>query len=138
MKYEYLTHTADVKIRAFGKTLEEAFLSSAYAVKNEFTSQKTEDKFSEKINIVANSKEALFYDFIDTIIFYVDSDKRIISSIKNIDIKEDKKNKKWLLNCVFHMDDITEFNTLIKAMTYQEMNIEKKDKEWVIEFIVDV
>jgi len=31
MKYEFLEHTADVKFRAYGKTLEEAFENVALA-----------------------------------------------------------------------------------------------------------
>ncbi|MBW3022298.1 archease, partial [Candidatus Woesearchaeota archaeon] len=31
MKYEFLEHTADVKFRAYGKTLVEAFTAAAYS-----------------------------------------------------------------------------------------------------------
>jgi len=34
MKYKYLEHTADIKFQAFGKSLEEAFSNSAYAMIN--------------------------------------------------------------------------------------------------------
>ena len=32
-KYKFLEHTADLKVQAFGKTLEEVFINSALAMK---------------------------------------------------------------------------------------------------------
>ena len=39
-KFEFLEHTADIKFRAFGKTLEEVFENSALAVSSIYSKEK--------------------------------------------------------------------------------------------------
>ena len=59
-KYEFLDHTADLKIRAFGKNLEEAFVNCAIGGFNFLTdTSKIKKKNKHKINITSNHLESL-------------------------------------------------------------------------------
>ena len=50
MKYRYLSHTADVKFRAYGQNLEEAFVNAALAMFNVMVeTSKVKGNLSKKI-----------------------------------------------------------------------------------------
>ena len=64
MKFEFLDHTADIKIRAYGKTQEEAFENLVLAI-SEYLSkeQKIKPKKAKTIEVRGSDKENLLYKF---------------------------------------------------------------------------
>jgi SHS2 domain-containing protein len=64
-KFIFLEHTADVKFRAFGKNIEEAFSNSALALKEIMTEKtKIKDKIKKKISVKGKDNESLLYNFL--------------------------------------------------------------------------
>jgi len=72
-KFVFLEHTADIKFRAFGKTLNEVFENSALATLSVIYSGKKKIKQAEikKVKIKGNDLKSLLYNFLDEIIFYL-------------------------------------------------------------------
>ncbi|MEA3378097.1 MAG: archease [Nanoarchaeota archaeon] len=131
MSFEYLPHTADRKIKATGKNLAEAFGEGALAVYNSIVDIKEVKPIKEKVfKIEAESKEAILYDFIDELLFILDTEEFIGCRIKDIELI-DNKFKATIVGDSYknyeHRGDV-------KAMTYSEMEI--KDNEII--FVVDV
>ena len=132
MRYEYLEHTADVKFRAYGKDLDEAFCNAAYALKNVLSTDEVESKVSKKIDIKAEDEKSLLYDFLEWFIIALDSEDFILGKIKNLEIKNNSLKAEVFGDSV----EKYEIHTHIKAPTYQEMEIVKDDKV-MVQVVVD-
>ena len=139
MKYEYFPHTADVKFRAYGSSLEEAFINSAYAYQDVVSDHSKIDCLLEKkINVSAEDKKALLYSFIEEFIVLLDTDSFLLAKIKHLSIKE-KKGVFFLSAFVLGDSDPSKYviNTHVKAMTYQEMSIDE-GKRFIIQVVLDI
>ena len=139
--YEYLDHTADLKIRATGKNLEETFANLAIGAFDFLTdTKKVERKTEKKINISANRIESLLYDFMEELLFLLDTDGLIFSEIKDLKISEDKKNNTFSLQCSALGDSYKNYDVKgnIKSVTYSEMKIENTKDNCIIEVVLDI
>ena len=139
MKYRYLPHTADAKIEAFGKDLNEVFSNAALAVYNIVTDT-NKIKPAKEINIDINSenKESLLFDWISELLFYLDAEKYLLHSIKNISIKQHKNN--ITLKATLTGDSISDKYKLegaVKSMTYNNMEIKQTARHTKAVFVVD-
>ncbi len=138
-KFEFLSHTADIKFRAYGENIEEAFVSSAMAVKEAMTKNKIKAERIKGLGIMSDDLQGLLYNFLEEIIFLVDAENFIISKVENLVITKDKAG--CSLKCDFLGDNIKnyEFDEHIKAITFHDMKIEKKkDGSYEIEVVLDV
>lgn len=134
--YEFLPHTADTKFRAYGKTLEEAFKNSAYAMTDVITDHKKVKPLVEKtIKVESENKESLLYDFLEQFLILQDSEGFLLNKIKELKIINNKLTAKVLGDTHPEKYEIT---THIKAVTYQEMLIKKEKDRFMIQVIVDI
>lgn len=137
-KFEFFDHTADVGIRAYGKTLNEAFENAALAVFEIMTDiSKVEPKEVREIKIDGFDIENLLYRWIESLLAYYDSELLLFSKF-NVNIDEENfslEGRAWgeKFNPNKH-----EGRTVVKAMTYHEMKIEKKGDYYVLTFVVDI
>ncbi|MBU2522685.1 MAG: archease [Nanoarchaeota archaeon] len=139
-QYEFLKHTADAKFRAYGKTLEEAFVNAAYATTDIITDhKKVKAKVKKQFEIESEDQKALLYDFLERIIVLVDTDSFIISKVEDVKIKQ--VDGGYELTAKFSGDNVIEnydIKTTIKASTYQEMEIEKIGDQIMLQVVVDI
>lgn len=139
MKYEYINHTADLKVRAYGKTLEEAFTNAAIGGFDFLTdTSKIKKKIEKKISIKSKRIEALLYDFIEELLFLLDTEAFIISGFKDMKIKQEKN--KFELTAVAQGDNYKNYEVKgdIKSITYSEMKIHKEKAGFVIDVVLDI
>ena len=86
--YEYLEHTADLKVLARGKTLEEAFISAAKGGFDfMYDTDKVKHAVEKKISIKSKRIESLLYDFLEELLFLLDSEKFFFADAKDMKIK---------------------------------------------------
>lgn len=134
--YDFLPHTADVKIRAYGNTLEQAFIHSAYALTDVVTDHtKVRQAVDKEIRVEAEDKKALLYDFLEQFLILLDSEGFLLSEIKSLTIKDNKLTAKVIGD---NHPENYETETHVKAMTYQEMEIKKEKDKYIIQFIPDI
>lgn len=136
-KYIYLEHTADIKFKAFGNSLEEAFENSVYALKECILNKKIiKTSIKKKIEIKADDLKELLYRFLEEFLFLLDSERFIFSKIEKIEINE----KKFSLKCEISGDlaDRYKISNDVKAITYNDMEIKKDKNKWVIQTVLDV
>jgi SHS2 domain-containing protein len=139
MKYRYLEHTADAKFQAFGSTLEEAFENAALAMFNLMVkTEKVKPIIERKINIEANDKESLLYNFLEELLFILDSSGLVLNSFKNMKIR--KINNHYELSTLFYGDKIESYEIFgeVKAITYNDMSISKEKDKFIIQAVVDL
>ena len=134
-KFKFLEHTADIKFRAFGKDIEEAFDNSASALKEIICGKiKIKKKKEKTIKIIGRDFESLLYNFLEEIIYLLDAENFLISNIKEIKIKNFK------LKAVIAGDEASnyKFTNNVKAVTYNEMVVKKEKGKWIAQVVVDV
>ncbi|MBN2880453.1 archease [Candidatus Woesearchaeota archaeon] len=137
--YKYLEHTADAKFEAFGQTYEELFENCAYAVENLVVdTSKVEPTVLKKINVASNDVNSLLYDFLEEIIFLIDAELFLVSkvSIVEMDLEENT-----LFAKVFgeEIDSSKhELKNNLKAVTYNEMKVEKTDSGYKATVVIDL
>ncbi len=135
-KFEFLEHTADIKFRAFGKTLEEVFENSVLAVSNILSrGKKIKPVKIQRIQIEGGDNENLLYNLLEQVIYLFDAENFIVSKAK-IEFDETVRNMK----VEFYGDDTKKYSGLdhIKAITYNNMFVKKAKDGWEAQVVVDV
>ncbi len=137
--YEYLEHTADLKFKAYGKSLEELFKNSALAMFNTITdTEKIKKTTNFNINVTGKDPEELLFEFLNELIFLLDAEFFLLSGFEEIIIK--KNNKEYKLNSTA-LGDINEgqYETYgnIKAVTFNDLKIYRQNDVYVAEVVVD-
>ncbi|MDO8459597.1 MAG: archease [Nanoarchaeota archaeon] len=133
-KFEFFEHTADIKFRAYGKNLEEAFENSASAFSFHVSrGGKIKSNKIKEINLEGADLEALFYGFLDELIYLLDAEGFIVVKAK-LSIDENKLKGK------LYGDEVKKYKDLdhVKAATYAEMYLKKVKTGWEVQAVLDV
>lgn len=135
-KYKFLPHTADAKFIAYGKTIEEMFTNAAVATFEILTDTnivKPVNKY--EITLSAKNIEALLFDFIDEILFLLDTEGMILSKIEDLKIEHNSK-----LTCVVYGDYHKNYDVScnVKAVTYNDMYVKKSSEGFECQVVVDL
>jgi len=135
--YELIDHTADVGVKAYGKTLSEAFENAAKAMFDIITdSSEIENIGQYNIELEAPDLEQLLVDWLSELLF-LNSAKNIVFGFFKVEL-DDKKNK--LSAKVFgEKFDITKHKAgaEIKAVTYHMLNVKNK-KPFHVQVLFDI
>jgi SHS2 domain-containing protein len=137
MSYTFLSHTADVKFRAEGNSLEEMFISATEALIHTIRGDiKILDLEEKTVKIEGSDMENLLYNFLEEILFLLDSEDFLLSKIKSIEINKEK----FQINATL-MGDRAEkyvFTNDVKAITYNGMFVREENGKWICEVVLDV
>jgi len=135
-KFEFLEHTADIKFRAFGKSIKEVFENSALALFNILYDKKVKERKSYKIKARGNDFESLLYNFLEKFLILLDSENFLPGKIKKLKLNE----KKLRIEAEVVGDNAKNYkiNEHIKAITYNEMFVKKDKNKWTNQVVVDV
>ncbi len=131
--------TADVAFEVKAKTLSQLFAEAAKALTEIQLKKKTQPDRKKIFRL--NEKELLdlFYQFLSQLILLKDRELFFGYDFKTEVFQE---NSQWILKAEVlgrtHRQDPEAFGTDIKAMTYHNLNIEKKAGFWQASVIVDV
>ncbi|KAM4044985.1 protein archease isoform 1-T1 [Anomaloglossus baeobatrachus] len=138
-KYEYLDHTADVQLHAWGETLEEAFEQCAMAMFNYMTDIETVEPIDTvEVQIEGNDMLSLLYNFLDEWLYKFSADQYFVPrEVKVLQI--DRINFKirsigW--GEEFSLSKHPQ-GTEVKAITYSAMQIHEEEKPEVF-VIIDI
>ncbi len=140
-KYKFLEHTADVKFQAFGKTLDETFISAGNAlnetIKDNIGVLKKEKK---SINVENKDLEGLLYDFLEEFLFLLDAEGFLTSEIQEVKINNDNNGESYKLKAIILGDKAKnyKFSNDVKAITYSEMEVKKGKEGWICQVVLDV
>lgn len=139
-KYEFFEHTADVKFKAYGNSLEEAYKNSALAFYNVMTDiTKLKPASTLEIEVSSNTYEALLYDFLTELIFYVDTEGFLGCEVSSLQITKKEKNlllKAKIKGTYIKNIEEAEVYSYVKSMTYNELIIDKKTN--TIQVVLDI
>jgi len=138
--FEYLEEeaTADLAVRSYGATLEEAFVNMALGMMNAMTPlERVEPKEEREFEVSGGDLGELLYNFLDELIFMKDVENLIFSKI-SVEITEDQT--KLRARCWGEPFDLTRHEPKIdvKAVTYSIMEVKKEVDGWTIRTVFDI
>lgn len=136
MKYRILSHTADLRLEVYGKTLEELFKNAAEALAEILFGEKIplshEKAPVEKITIHSTNQNALLVDFLNEILAKSQI-KKIAYKVHKVIKLEDNEIETEISGML-----VEKFKEDVKAITYHEADIKKEGKIWKTKLIMDV
>jgi SHS2 domain-containing protein len=138
MTFEFLEHTADIKFRARGSTLNGAFAEAAHAFSYYVSrGKKIQMKKKKKFSLEAIDYGNLLYNFLDELIYLIDAEHFIVGKAT---VKIDETSSPMKLTAVLEGDDTSHYSDLdsVKAATYAEMSIREIADEWEVQAVLDV
>jgi len=132
-KFKFLEHTADAKFRAFGKTLDKAFENAALAMFNVMYKGKVKKTEKKKIKVKGSDKESLLYNFLEELLFLLDTKSFFLASAK-VKITDN------MLEAEVSGDSAKNYKVMtdVKAVTYNEMFVKYEKDMWICQVVVDV
>lgn len=141
-KYKFLEHTADIKIQAFGKNMEDAFKNSALALKERISEKIIiKPKKSRVISIEGKDLSDLLYSYLEEFLFLLDADDFVLAEIEDLEISGNIKEG-FSLSAKILGDNASnyKFSNSVKAITFNDMKIneDKNSRIWTCQFVLDV
>jgi len=127
--FDFGEHTADVLVIARGRTLEELFEMAAKAVYEIVTdTSRVEPKVEVKVEDSGIDLYNLLYRFIENLLYYTDAEGLVFSKF-SVEKIERASEDEWRIRAKAWGEPFDpekhEERTIVKAMTYAQMRIEK-------------
>jgi SHS2 domain-containing protein len=139
--FEFLEHTADAYIAAYGKDLAEAFENAAVAMFDVMTEvEKVSPKVEDKIEAEGIDEYALLYSWLEALLVKSEINRMLYSKFKISRIDRTLSGfrvraKIWgeKFDLKKHLQKVG-----VKAVTYHRMEIIKESGKVTLKFILDI
>lgn len=141
MGYEFLDHTADLKIKIEEPTLDEAFKTAALAIKQAMAENiSVAQKITRIVSVEGKDLQDLLYNFMEEFIFLLDADDFILADILDLEVNKDAEKNLWTLTSTISGDNASNyrFSNDVKAITFNDMKIQEEPEKVIIQFVLDV
>jgi SHS2 domain-containing protein len=140
-EFEFLEHTADAYIAAYGRSLEGAFEIAALAMFEVMTDVKrVNPKLEDYVEVEAGDKYALLYDWLEALLVKSDINGLLYSKFRILNITETThtfrlRAKVWgeKFDRKRHLQKVG-----VKAVTYHRMEIIEEPNKVTLRFILDI
>lgn len=140
-RYEFLEHTADVYIAAYGKSLEEAFESAAVAFFDVITDVQTVNPVTAvTIEAQATDEFALLYSWLEALLVKFETEGMLFSKFRvdKITTRGEELALKAMAFGERYNPDKHPQRVGVKAVTYHRMEITKQPSNVMLKFILDI
>jgi SHS2 domain-containing protein len=138
MSYTLREHTADIAVEATASTLGGLFGAIAdglAAAMCESIPEGGGDRFDVECH--AESTEALLYEYLDQLIY--ERDVRLVLPVDNEAHVTEETRDEWVVDASARGVPLAEIDAReIKAVTYSEMVVDRRDGEWYGYVVFDV
>lgn len=140
-KFKFLEHMSDAFIEAYGQTLEEAFENAAHAmfeVMVDTSAVKPVDKLD--IEVEGEDEYALLYSWLERLLIEFEVSNRVFSKFKVHKIERRGDTLRLRAEIWGEKFDSKSHSpkVAIKAVTYHQMSIEKKDESVTLRVLLDL
>ena len=134
-KFKILPHTADLKIRVFGKTKEELFENAMIGMFEgaRYEQKVKSQKLKVKIKIESQDLPSLLVDFLNEVLYLAETKKEIYQKV-NFKKLTEKEIEAELIG-----KKLKRMGVQVKAVTYHDLDIlQRKDKTWEATVLFDI
>ncbi len=140
-QYEYLEHTADIKFLAYGRTLEELFENAALAMFNVMIDTgKVSGETAKEVFLKSSDLESLLVDWLSELLYLFEVDEIVFRKFQVKEIRDEGSEYSITARASgekFYPESHP-FETEIKAVTYNQLEIEKTADGWKAQVVVDI
>ena len=140
-RFEFLEHTADVYIRAYGRSMEEAYQNAALALFETMTdSDKIAPAQEKTMEVEAEDQYALLYNWLEALLVKFETEGMLYSKFQISDWKETAEAFKFKAKVWGEKYDAAKHpqKVGVKAVTYHRMVVIREKEAVVLEFILDI
>ncbi|MGD0884553.1 MAG: archease [Thermodesulfovibrionales bacterium] len=135
--FEVIDISGDAGIKAYGKTLEEAFINAALGMYSLITDlEGIDEKRTLTVEVESHSREGLLVSWLNELIFHFDTYGFIGKSIRVGPLKNNR------IEAALSGEDFDperhERRLLVKAATYHAVRIEEIRGVWELDVIFDI
>jgi SHS2 domain-containing protein len=139
--YEFLEHTADAYIAAYGKDLAEAFENAAVAMFDVMTEvEKVRSITEAAVEVEGEDEYSLLYSWLEDLLIKSETNRMLYSKFKIMHIRKSANGLKleariWgeKFNPKKHLQKVG-----VKAVTYHRMGVLKEPGRVTLKFILDI
>ncbi|RME79746.1 MAG: archease [Methanobacteriota archaeon] len=134
-KYTFLEHTADIKIRAEGKSLADAIEGALNGLASVIRGEDTRED-GEELEIDVNEEflEDAVVMAMEQLLVKCEVEKFSPSQVKVLEVEE----QPYHINAIALGKRVDEVETIVKAITYHQLKIEEKEGKYIIEVVLDI
>ncbi len=139
-RYEYIEHTGDIGIRAYGNSIEELFINAAQGLFEAIADLSTIDATTQiDIEVSAESLEELMVAWLDELNFRHEVEELFLRRVEITEISDNP----YRATAVAYGEPVDFAKhvvyTEIKSVTYHQLFVEKApDNQWVAQVIFDL
>lgn len=124
--YEFLGHTSEAKLRAFGPTPEQRFVNAARGMTDlMFELDKVQPKARKQIVIKGRDMRSLLHNWLEEFVLLLDAELFVLCRVEKIKITKTKETL-TLEAIIFGQkadDALPRRGAAVKAVTYDEMEV---------------
>jgi SHS2 domain-containing protein len=139
--YEFLEHTADAYIAAYGKDLAEAFENAAAAMFDVMTEvENVRSKVEDSVEVEGEDEYSLLYSWLEALLIKSETNRMLYSKFRILRIGKSANGFRleariWgeNFNPKRHLQKVG-----VKAVTYHRMEIVKEPGRVTLKFILDI
>ena len=135
--FEIIEHPADVGFLAYGSTLEELFANAALAMMSlGYELDAIEERQRREISAEGRDTEELLFEWLSDILAISDAEKLVFRRFEIAELGAGRiRGAAWgeKFDRARHRA-----GTYIKAVTYHQLRVEKKDDGWTAQTYLDV
>jgi SHS2 domain-containing protein len=140
-RFEFLEHTADAYIAAYGKDVSEAFENAALATFQVMTNvNRVKPRIEDNVDVEANDEYALLYSWLEVLLVKFDTEGMLFSRFKILELTRildvfRLRARIWgeRFDPKKHVQKVG-----VKAVTYHRMEIIREPNRVTLKFILDV
>ncbi|MEM0359779.1 MAG: archease [Candidatus Diapherotrites archaeon] len=138
--FELFEHKADIGVRGYGKTLEEAFQECAKAMFSVMSNlKKVKARESIELRVRARNEEELLVAWLNELLFEKGTKEMLFSEFK---VKISKEKEGLVLKGTVKGEKMNhkkhEMKTEVKGATYSGLKVIKEKEKYLAQCIVDV
>jgi len=132
-------HPADIEVEIEGESLKEVFEGCAnYMLSCMFRVEKIDERIERKIEVSSEDLESLLYDFLEEILFLIDSENLAFKRVKVIELDEARRKVSAVCYGEVYEREKHGSGVVIKAVTYHEMKVGKRDGKFFAHVVFDI
>ncbi len=139
--FEFLEHTADVYIAAYGKDLATAFENAALAMFETMTNTKDVKPLHQRtLEAKGSDKQSLFYDWLEKLLVTFEVENLLLSKFKIEKIQQTPLDFRLYAKVYGEPYDAVRHKQKVgvKAVTYHRMELKESPGKVIVKFILDI
>ena len=136
-RYEQFSHTADIGVRVYGRTLKDLFENAAFAMFDIIADlEGLKGEIIQEIELTAPNHEELLISWLDELLYNFYTKHVIFYKFEVKELSADLVKAKAFGRAV--SDNRNRLKTEIKAATYYNLKIRKLDDYYQVDIVFDV